>query len=153
MHQKQLINRCWMVPPVLQIRIGFNADPDPPILVTADLDPYPYPDTRFWWPKLERFYCRKIAISLVLDLDDQATGEVFIPQKRTSSTSKLVISSLLWVSFCNSGSGSSRPKWLRIRIRIHNTEYNGCQAGAAWFNEILTASHMLILSAAGVTVL
>jgi hypothetical protein len=29
----------------------------------------------------------------------QATGEVFIPQKRTSGTSKLEISSLFWVVF------------------------------------------------------
>jgi hypothetical protein len=50
----------------------------------------------------------------------QAPGKVFIPQKKTSSTSKLDFSSLLWVILalldpdsyyqCGSGSGSSRPK-------------------------------------------
>ncbi len=61
----------------------------------------------------------------------QATGEAFIPQKWTSSNLKLEFSSLLWViltlldpdpdpySLC--GSGSSRPKWMRIRIRILTT--------------------------------
>jgi hypothetical protein len=52
------------------------------------------------------------------------TGEVFIPQKRTFSISKLEISLLLWVNFA---------PWIRIQIsipnacksmqiRIHNTE-------------------------------
>jgi hypothetical protein len=48
----------------------------------------------------------------------QATGDVFIPHKRTSSTSKLEFSSLLWVilalldpdPYSQCGSGSSRPK-------------------------------------------
>jgi hypothetical protein len=41
----------------------------------------------------------KIAIYLSLGLhkDVQATGEVFTPQKRTSTTSKHEFSSLLWV--------------------------------------------------------
>ncbi len=48
-----------------------------------------------------------------------ATEEVIIPQKRTSSTSKLYFCGL----FCPPGSwsGSSRPKWMQIRIR--NTAY------------------------------
>jgi len=50
----------------------------------------------------------------------QGTGETFSPLKRTSSTSKLKISSVfsLFVGhFCPSetGSGSSRPKSIRIR--------------------------------------
>jgi hypothetical protein len=59
--------------------------------------------------------------------DVQATGEVFIPQKRTSSTSKLEFSSLLWAmlalpdpySQCGYRSESSRPK----RMQIHNTGF------------------------------
>jgi hypothetical protein len=71
-----------------------------------------------WW---------KIAInySWASIKDVQATVEAFTPKKRTSSTSKHEISELflfLWV-FCppGSGSGPSRPKSMRIRIR--NTGY------------------------------
>jgi hypothetical protein len=50
--------------------------------------------------------------------DVQATGEAFIPQKKTSSTSKREFSALLWVilalmdpdPYSQCGSGSSRPK-------------------------------------------
>ncbi len=67
----------------------------------------------------------------------QATGEVFISQKWTSSTLKLEFSSLLWVilafldldpdpkpySQCRPWSGSGRPKLIRVRVRIRNTGY------------------------------
>ncbi len=51
--------------------------------------------------------------------DVQATGEVFIPQKTTSSTSKLKFSSLLWVILAT-GSGSV----FQMRIRIQPTKMN-----------------------------
>ncbi len=56
---------------MLWIRIGFNAVSD------ANTDP--------------AFLSMRIRIRI------QVTGEVFIPQKRTSSTSKVEFSSLLWV--------------------------------------------------------
>jgi hypothetical protein len=52
--------------------------------------------------------------------DKQAPGKVFSPQKRTSSTSKIEISSLFLLFFVGhfsspgSGSGSSRPNPMRI---------------------------------------
>jgi hypothetical protein len=69
------------------------------------------------------FFKSKIAIYLSLGLlkDVRATGEAFVPRKRTSSISKLELSSLLWVilalldpdpdpySQCGSGSGTSQP--------------------------------------------
>jgi hypothetical protein len=60
-------------------------------------------------------------------MDVQATGEVFIPQKKTSSTSKFELSSLLWVIW---------PFWIRIRIRITNADpdpadQNECGSGSA----------------------
>ncbi len=85
---------------MLWIRIGFNtdadADTDPAFFVNADPDQ----DPGFRWPKL----VKKITANLYFLIksylrikDDQATGEVFILQMRTSSTSKLEFSSLLWV--------------------------------------------------------
>ncbi len=62
--------------------------------------------------------------------DVQATGEAFSPPKRTSSISKQEISYLFSIfvgNFCllGYGSGSSRPIYMRIRIWIHNTGFNG----------------------------
>ncbi len=66
----------------------------------------------------------------------QATGEVFIPQKRTSSTSKLEFSSLLWFILAlldricipnadpNPDPASQNENGsVRIRIRICNTAH------------------------------
>jgi hypothetical protein len=50
----------------------------------------------------------------------QATGAVFIPQKRTCSTSKLEFSSLLWVFLAIVDPDSVLP--IRIRIRIPNSD-------------------------------
>ncbi len=82
---------------------------------------------RYSWKFFYIFFWSKIAIYLSLSL--QATGKVFIPQKRTFVTSKLEFSSLLWFILalldaepyfqCWSGSRSSRSKLMRIRI--HNT--------------------------------
>jgi hypothetical protein len=61
------------------------------------------------------FFGSKIVIYLSIK-DVQATGEVFIPQKKRCSPSKLEFSSLLWVILAlldpdpYSQSGTSRPK-------------------------------------------
>jgi hypothetical protein len=64
--------------------------------------------------------------ALIPRADVQATGEVLILQKRTSSSSKFEISSLLWVSFalldpdpadqyeCGSGSGSTPLSLIKL---------------------------------------
>ncbi len=73
-----------------------------------------------FWSKMAFTY------PLVFINDVRTTEEVFIPHKKTSSTLKLEISSLLWVIFAllhpdphsQCGSGSSRPKWMRIWIHI-----------------------------------
>ncbi len=84
------------------------------------------------------------------------TGEVFIPQKKTSGTSKFEFSSLSWVisalldpdpySRCGSGSGSSRPKWRR------NPHCGSCGSGSATllpstslFRELWTVSYLTAL--------
>jgi hypothetical protein len=74
---------------LLRIRIGFNADPDS--------------DPRFDDQKLTKlkiffkyFFDQKLQ-SYAFIKDVQAAEEVFIPQKKTSTTSKLEFSSLLWV--------------------------------------------------------
>jgi hypothetical protein len=84
---------------VLRIRVSFNAD--------LDLKKY-----RSKW----QFTYPKASIK-----DFQATGEVFIPQKKTTSTSKLEFSSLV-VHFGSTGSGSVFS--MRIRIPIQPTKMN-----------------------------
>ncbi len=62
--------------------------------------------------------------------DFQATREVFIPHKRTSSTSELEISSLLWVIFALLNPGSSRVE--QIICAGHPAEIfpgRGCRSG------------------------
>ncbi len=126
--------------PMLRIRFGFNPDPDtdPDQAFFVYADPDTDPDPGFWtfetkiWEKLT---AEKFLIFLIKNCNlliprppekcVQAIGEVFIPQKRTSSTSKLEFSSLLWFIFalldpdpysqCGCKSGSSRPKWKWIR--------------------------------------
>ncbi len=84
---------------MLWIRIGFNADPD--------LDP------GFWWQKIIKinswtcftkyFFDQKLLFtypgSLSLHKGRPSYRRSLHPQKRTSSTSKLESSSLLWVHF------------------------------------------------------
>ncbi len=142
MHQKQLINRCWMVQPVLRIRIGFNADPDPLILVTADLDPYPYPDTRFWWPKLEKILLQKNCNFLSPRHRRPSYRRSLHSAKENIQHFKTCNFFTFVGQFLQFWIRIQPIKWLRIRIPIHNTGYNGCQA--AWFKETLTVSHMLI---------
>jgi hypothetical protein len=63
-------------------------------------------------------------------IDKQAPGKAFSPQKRTSSTSKIEISSLFLLFFVGhfsspgSGSGSSRPNPMRIRIQSTASTYS-----------------------------
>ncbi len=94
----------------------FNADPDPAFFLIADPDPVPNPG--FWSPNIEKknkavklFLCffgsKQFTYPLAAIKDVQATCEAFIPQKRTSSTSKLA-----FLHFC----GSFCPSWIRIRI-------------------------------------
>jgi hypothetical protein len=74
-----------------------------------------------------------LRVSLGLDKGRPSYRRSLHPSETTSSTSKLEISSLLWVIFAlldpdpysqwKSGSGSIRPKWMRIRI------YNRCLLG------------------------
>jgi hypothetical protein len=67
----------------------------------------------------KNFLIKKLPFSASIK-DIQATGEVFIPQKRTSGTSKLKFSSLLWVIFGPLGFGCVFP----MRIRIQPTKMN-----------------------------
>ncbi len=76
--------------------------------------------------------------------DVQATGEVFSPQKTTSSTSKHEISSLFSIfvgHFFSSGSGSCWPK--SMRVRIHNTENTGI-----WWKRLSAKTHLWLAPAA-----
>ncbi len=113
---------------VLWIRIGFTADPYPVFFVNADTDPDlaqdADPDPVFWWTKIGNnlqlknlFYCfdQKLHFTYpwVSTMDVQAIGEVFIPQKRTSSTRKFEFASIC---------GSFWPSWIRIRFLIPNAD-------------------------------
>ncbi len=131
--------------PRIQIRIGFNSVPDryrsgssifcqcgsgydsgsalTRVLMTRNWKNLQLEKFTFFWSKI------KIFLSLDLHKGRQDTGEVLFPRKRTSSTSKLEFSLLLLVilalldpnPYSQCGSGSSRPKWMRIRVRIRNT--------------------------------
>ncbi len=87
--------------------------------------------TLFWWPEMEKitagkkfkFFWSKIAIFLSHGLHKGRPSyrrSLQPSKKRTSSTSKHEISSLSPIfvgNFCPPGSGLSRPKSLRIRVR------------------------------------
>jgi hypothetical protein len=67
---------------------------------------------------------------------------VFIPQKRTSSTSKLDISFPLWVIIASLDPDPADQNDCRSGSESKTL---GTTAEAAWFNEAITANHMLIL--------
>jgi hypothetical protein len=95
---------------VLWIRIGFNADPAFFVNADTDTDPDPDPNPGFDDQKLEKkITAEKMYIFLNKNCNLLIPIEVFIPQKRTSSTSKLEFSSLLWVILF-------LLSWIRIRI-------------------------------------
>ncbi len=121
-----------LLAPVLRIHIGFNADPDPAFFVNADPDTDPDPE--LWWPKMgKKLQLKKIIFfwsirnSLIRGLHKRLTSRSLQPSKHLVLQN---FSSLLWVilalldpdrdpySHYGSWSGSSRSKWMRIRIHI-----------------------------------
>jgi hypothetical protein len=115
--------QCGSFSPVLRIRIDINADPDKDpdlaFLVNADTD-----------QKLQFTY-----IPSETSIEDvQATGEVFIPQKKTSRSriSKLEYSSffVLWVILALLDLDPAYPdpadqnECRSVRIRIRNTGFS-----------------------------
>ncbi len=101
--------------PVLWIRIGFNADPDPGVLTTQNV---------YSWEKFIFLIKTYKIICLYASIKDaQAKGEFFIPQtiiSTWSTTSKLEISGFLLVIFrwflfsWIRIQIQPRPKWMRI---------------------------------------
>jgi hypothetical protein len=80
------------------------------------------PKVIFFYKKLHLLIIRKAFIK-----DVQATGEVFISQKKTTSTSKLKFSSLWWVILAlldPDPDPADQDEWGSVRIRIRNTAYN-----------------------------
>ncbi len=103
---------------------GFIADPDPAFIVNA------IRIQGFDRQKLERKTDMKILflffgpktefyLSLGSIKNVQDTGKVIDPQKKTSSTSKLEISSLLWVIFSLKDPDPAGQN--KLGIRIHNS--------------------------------
>ncbi len=125
--------------------------------VNKDLDADPDSDLGFWWKKIgKKLQLKKIinfllknSIYLCLGLRKglQGTIEALSPQKRTSSTSKLEISFFVaHLSPPGSGSGSSRPKSMRIRIRNTVSDHGIKSHGPTSFLLAQRKTHFLALS-------